>query len=89
MGITTDVKLSSSCSSAKGTKEEFENSMDRAKFLIARQKYLEYLEEGQHKKALSVLRNELAASGCPRDALHNLSGWVTSTGMMTNSVSDT
>lgn len=48
--------------------------MDRAQFLIAKQKYLEYLEAGHQKKALGVLRNELAASATDSEALHDLSG---------------
>lgn len=72
-------RLQQSDTAAKLSKADFENPMDRAKFLIARQKYLEYLEASQHKKALAVLRNELAASGCPPDSLHNLSWLVHAT----------
>ena len=46
----------------------------QAKFLIAQQKYLEYLELGQQKKALNTLRQELAPSTKDSEVLHNLSG---------------
>lgn len=51
---------------------------DQARFLISQQKYLEYLEVGQQKKALSVLRGELARVAKDQDVLHTLSGWVLS-----------
>ncbi|RDX46846.1 WD40 repeat-like protein [Lentinus brumalis] len=44
-----------------------------AKFLIARQKYLEYLEAGKTTAALHVLRNELAPLNPELDSLHALS----------------
>ena len=44
------------------------------KFLISRQKYLEYLELGQQKKALATLRTELAPVAKDSDDLHTLSG---------------
>jgi hypothetical protein len=46
------------------------------RFLISQQKYLEYLEAGQQKKALSTLRSELAPVAKDPEVLHNLSGWV-------------
>jgi hypothetical protein len=73
MGISHSPK-SASIHGLADLQNEMPNPIDHATFLIARQKYLEYLEAGQHKKALSVLRTELAASGCPPDVLHNLSG---------------
>jgi len=47
--------------------------MDRAKFLIAQQKYLEYLEGGQQKRALAVLRGELANLTTESEVLHSVS----------------
>ncbi|KAI0332631.1 WD40 repeat-like protein [Cubamyces sp. BRFM 1775] len=44
-----------------------------AKFLIAKQKYLEYLEAGKTTAALHVLRNELAPLNPELDHLHALS----------------
>ncbi|KAI0672732.1 WD40 repeat-like protein [Trametes maxima] len=44
-----------------------------AKFLIAKQKYLEHLEAGKITAALSVLRNELAPLNPELDHLHALS----------------
>ncbi|WWC87896.1 uncharacterized protein L201_002795 [Kwoniella dendrophila CBS 6074] len=49
---------------------------DQASFLIAQQKYLEYLEIGQQKKALGVLRGELARVAKDQDVLHTLSGFM-------------
>nr|XP_018264722.1 WD-repeat protein [Kwoniella dejecticola CBS 10117]OBR86880.1 WD-repeat protein [Kwoniella dejecticola CBS 10117] len=49
---------------------------DQANFLIAQQKYLEYLEIGQQKKALGVLRGELARVAKDQDVLHTLSGFM-------------
>jgi len=46
----------------------------QVKFLIAQQKYLEYLELGQQKKALATLRTELAPVAKDSDDLHTLSG---------------
>lgn len=65
---------SSSVMSGKVRATGLESPMDRAQFLIAKQKYLEYLEAGHQKKALGVLRNELAASATDSEALHDLSG---------------
>lgn len=50
--------------------------MEQAKFLIAQQKYLELLELGQQKKALNVLRLELAALTKDQEALHAISVYV-------------
>ncbi|KAI0820195.1 WD40 repeat-like protein [Trametes gibbosa] len=44
-----------------------------ARFLIAKQKYLEYLEAGKTTMALNVLRNELAPLNPELDHLHALS----------------
>ena len=60
---------SSSMRSGKG-----ETTSDAIRFLISRQKYLEILEAGQSKKALAVLRSELAAVVKDADVLHTLSG---------------
>jgi hypothetical protein len=56
--------------SAKGTG----SNAEKARFYIAQQKYLEYLELGQQKKALSVLRGELAQLTRDSDKLHSMSG---------------
>lgn len=47
---------------------------EQAKFLVSQQKYLEYLELGQQKKALSTLRMELAPVAKDQEVLHSLSG---------------
>lgn len=51
---------------------------EQAKFLISQQKYLEYLEVGQQKKALATLRSELAPATASKDSevLHTLSRLV-------------
>ncbi|WVQ79097.1 hypothetical protein IAT38_001191 [Cryptococcus sp. DSM 104549] len=49
---------------------------DQTRFLIAQQKYLEYLEVGQQKKALGTLRGELARVAKDQDVLHTLSGFM-------------
>ncbi|OCF31690.1 hypothetical protein I316_06697 [Kwoniella heveanensis BCC8398] len=49
---------------------------DQASFLIAQQKYLEYLEIGQQKKALGVLRNDLNRVARDSDVLHTLSSFM-------------
>jgi len=46
----------------------------QVKSLISQQKYLEYLELGQQKKALATLRTELAPIVKDSDHLHTLSG---------------
>ena len=53
--------------SGKGTVAE------QAKFLIAQQKYLEFIEVGQQKKALATLRSELAPATKDSESLHTLS----------------
>ncbi|EJT52339.1 negative regulation of gluconeogenesis-related protein [Trichosporon asahii var. asahii CBS 8904] len=56
---------------------EAQSPANKARFLIARQKYLELLEGGQQKKALAVLRSELAAATTQDpEALHDLSGFM-------------
>lgn len=50
-----------------------DDSLDVVKFLIAEQKFLEYLEARETKKALLVLRNELAPLNHNPDRLHQLS----------------
>jgi WD40 repeat protein len=65
-----------SIASGKTKATTHEQPTDRAKFLIARQKYLEFLEAGQQKKALGVLRNELAACAADSESLHDLSGYM-------------
>jgi hypothetical protein len=49
---------------------------EQVKFLVAQQKYLELLEQGQQKKALAVLRNELAPVTKDSEVLHTISGYV-------------
>ena len=51
---------------------------EQAKFLITQQKYLEYLEVGQQKKALATLRSELAPATAAKNSeiLHTLSRFV-------------
>ena len=60
---------SKAIASGKGTMAE------QAKFLISQQKYLEYLEAGQQKKALATLRSELApfTASIDSEVLHTLS----------------
>ncbi|BEJ00907.1 hypothetical protein CcaverHIS631_0507640 [Cutaneotrichosporon cavernicola] len=65
-----------SIASGKTKATTHEHPTDRAKFFIARQKYLEFLEAGHQKKALGVLRNELAASAADSESLHDLSGYM-------------
>lgn len=83
LGITTTAPIpsepeSSSSSIASGkTKASYKgtgSSAEKARFHIARQKYLEYLEAGLQKKALSVLRGELAHLTKDSDILHTMSG---------------
>lgn len=50
--------------------------MQDARFLIAKQKYLELLEAGKPSAALNVLRNELAPLNPELDHLHALSRFV-------------
>ncbi|ODN76638.1 hypothetical protein L202_05285 [Cryptococcus amylolentus CBS 6039] len=54
----------------------FATPSDQARYLIAQQKYLEYLELGQQKKALGVLRGELAKVAKDQNVLHTLSGFM-------------
>jgi hypothetical protein len=63
----------SSISSGKTKAVEKASNMERAKFLIAQQKYLEYLEGGQQKRALAVLRGELANLTTESEVLHSVS----------------
>jgi hypothetical protein len=46
---------------------------DQVRFMISQQKYLEYLELGQQKKALATLRQELAPKARDPDDLHRIS----------------
>lgn len=62
--------VSSGKTKATGSKG---TNMDRAKFMIAQQKYLEYLEAGQQKRALAVLRGELANLTTKSEVLHAVS----------------
>eukprot|EP00842_Homolaphlyctis_polyrhiza_P002383 jgi/Hompol1/3145/HPOL_006372-RA len=48
-------------------------SLDDARFLIKQQKYLELLERQELKRALAVLRNEIAQLNVPQEMLHMLS----------------
>lgn len=47
---------------------------DCIRFLVSQQKYLEMIEMGAQKKALAVLRNELAPVAQDPDVLHHMSG---------------
>nr|XP_019050382.1 WD-repeat protein [Kwoniella bestiolae CBS 10118]OCF29312.1 WD-repeat protein [Kwoniella bestiolae CBS 10118] len=68
---------SSSIASGKLPKSKGTNSIsDQMKFLISQQKYLEYLEIGQQKKALGVLRGELNRVAKDQEVLHTLSGFM-------------
>ncbi|EIW66565.1 hypothetical protein TREMEDRAFT_34837 [Tremella mesenterica DSM 1558] len=49
---------------------------EQARFLISQQKYLEYLESGNQKRALAVLRSELAPVVKDSEVLHTLSGYM-------------
>lgn len=51
-------------------------SIQTVRFLIAEQRFLEYLEARDHKKALSILRNELAPLNQDSDRLQQLSRWA-------------
>ena len=51
-------------------------SVQTVRFLIAEQRFLEYLEARDHKKALSILRNELAPLNQDSDRLQQLSRWA-------------
>ncbi len=53
-----------------------QRAMQEARFLIAKQKYLEYLEAGKTTAALAVLRNEIAPLNPELDHLHALSRCV-------------
>lgn len=50
--------------------------MQRMKFLLLQQKYLEYLEDGKVLEALQVLRAELTPLKYNMERIHNLSGSV-------------
>ena len=62
--------------SAKTSSSAHTTPAHQARFSIAQQKYLEYLELGQQKKALNTLRQELAPVVKDSEVLHNLSGLV-------------
>lgn len=51
-------------------------SLNTVRFLIAEQKFLEHLESRTTKKALSVLRNELAPLNHNPERLHQLSSYM-------------
>ncbi len=53
-----------------------ETAGKQALFLILQQKYLELLEANQTKRALAVLRTELAPLAAHTDKLHALSGYI-------------
>lgn len=76
---TAEPVISSSSSIASGKSKVVVASgkgtpVDRIRFLISQQKYLEMLEMGVQKKALAVLRNELAPVAKDSEILHALSG---------------
>lgn len=52
--------------------------LQRMKFLLLQQKYLEYLEDGKVLEALQVLRGELTPLKYNTDRIHVLSGYVSS-----------
>ena len=77
--IANEPESSSSSIASGKTKASFRGTgsdAEKARFWIARQKYLEYLEAGLQKKALSVLRGELAHLTKDSDMLHTMSGYV-------------
>ena len=51
--------------------------VQRMKFLLLQQKYLEYLEDGKVLEALQVLRGELTPLKYNADRIHVLSGYTT------------
>lgn len=65
---------SSSIKSGKSRATGTGTPADAIRFLISQQKYLEMLEVGQQKKALAVLRTELASVVKDSDLLHTLTG---------------
>ena len=76
---STDEEPSSSASSMRSTSGKAKDAgggthPNAVRFLISRQKYLEMLEVGQSKKALAVLRSELAGVVRDPEVLHTLSG---------------
>ncbi|KAK4686064.1 WD repeat-containing protein 26, partial [Tremellales sp. Uapishka_1] len=74
----TSESSSSSSSIASGKTKANGNGTpaDSARFLISTQKYLELLETNQPRKALVVLRKELAEVTSSPDLLHTLSGYM-------------
>jgi hypothetical protein len=67
--------LSSQASSrSRGVTATGKKALNSIRFLVSQQKYLEMLEMGVQKKALAVLRNELAPVAKDSDVLHTLSG---------------
>lgn len=74
---TSSSRSSIASGKTKADPAEAQSPANKARFLIARQKYLELLEGGQQKKALAVLRSELAAATTHNpEALHDLSGFM-------------
>lgn len=77
--VPEEPPLSSSASSMISMKSKYipanqGTPAESIKFLISQQKYLEMLEVGAQKKALAVLRIELAPVAKDSEALHTLSG---------------
>ena len=58
--------------------------MQRMKFLLLQQKYLEYLEDGKVLEALQVLRGELTPLKYNTDRIHVLSGYATTSNTSSN-----
>lgn len=80
LGIPVTLGESSSGSSIASGKTKATGKgtvQEQARFLISQQKYLELLEVGQQKRALGVLRGELAPVIREPEILHGISGWVT------------
>lgn len=71
---SSSLVLSARAKSSLSDGQPSQSSAEQARFLIAQQKYLELLEVGSQKKALAVLRNELAPVTKDPEALHTLSG---------------
>ncbi|WVQ74624.1 hypothetical protein IAR50_004225 [Cryptococcus sp. DSM 104548] len=78
LGIPASAPFGASSSESTSTTSSRDTSSAsyQTRYLIAQQKYLEYLELGQQKKALGVLRGELARVAKDQNVLHTLSGFM-------------
>ncbi|WVN90744.1 uncharacterized protein L203_105987 [Cryptococcus depauperatus CBS 7841] len=72
---TEENSLGKDFTSADGQQSE-NDPANQVRLLIAQQNYLEYLELGQQKKALGVLRGDLARVVKDQEVLHTLSGFM-------------